>query len=201
MVPSPTLPFHMARLTPPPRGFFFHTPLLFPQPQLPPAAHLTWLQLRSLTWVGSKTLTFSVQEFLDLTAMSRTTFFRHLHQLQDRKALRWHSSAPGKVTLSFDGLPANPQAPAKPARAKSGTAHPYKLVAPIVGSALSDSPKMDRLLINTPTLSQCRYLRLKVTRPMLWQRMLAYWLKLRKDPCDYVGLVQHYALLCSRVAP
>ncbi len=70
-----------------------------------------------------------------------------------------------------------------------------------MGSALSDSPKMDRLLINTPTLSQCRYLRLKVTRPMLWQHMLAYWLKLRKDPCDYVGLVQHYVLLCSRVAP
>ena len=85
---------------PPPRGFFIPTRMIF-KSQMPPAVFLTWLQLRSLTWCGPDIPPISVQAWVDLTGISRVTFFRHLNCLRNLNALRWHSSSPGKVRIIF----------------------------------------------------------------------------------------------------
>jgi hypothetical protein len=118
----------------PPRRFCIPTHLIV-DPQLPPAVFLTWLQLRSLTWRGQQTFTFSLQDWADLTGTSRTTFLRHLDLLQQKHALRWHSLRSGVVHVSFAGAPF----PSRAAR-KSPVKGVPRLAPPKMGH-----PKMDGL--------------------------------------------------------
>jgi hypothetical protein len=133
----PAIPSPMAQPSLPPRGYSIPTHMIF-KSQLPPAVFLTWLQLRSLTWCGQDIPPISLQDWLDLTGTSRTTFIRHLNWLQGRHALRWHSPQPGWVSVSFAAAP-----------------YPLRASAGHVGSGISqgDCPKMDCPKMDKPPSS------------------------------------------------
>jgi len=68
---------------------------------MPPAVFLTWLQLRGLAWSGTDTPSLCLQDLVELTGKSKVTLTRHLDHLQLMHALRWHSTEPGKIIVTF----------------------------------------------------------------------------------------------------
>jgi hypothetical protein len=83
-----------------PRGMFVPTQMIFSS-QLPPALFITWLQVRSLAWVGTRTPVLCLSDLAALTGKSVTTLTRHLEQLQRLHTLRISAPQQGRIILSF----------------------------------------------------------------------------------------------------
>jgi hypothetical protein len=142
----------MPPLSLPPRRFSIPTRVLFGS-QLPPAVFVTWLQLRSLTWCGQELQPFALQDWVDLTETSRTTFLRHLNLLQARHFLRWHSPKAGMVQVSFAGASFPARATERQVAAlKAQPARP-KLVTPEMVAPKMVSPKLVQPLSLNPLSS------------------------------------------------
>ncbi len=94
----------MARPLLPPRGVLVPTRMIY-NPQLPPAAILTWIQLRGLAWGGTVTPPLRMQELVALTGKRQATIYGHMSLLRDIAALSWRSTEKGKIIVSFADKP------------------------------------------------------------------------------------------------
>jgi hypothetical protein len=90
----------MTHSLPPPRGIFVPTHMIF-NSQLPPAALVTWIQLRSLAWDGWVTSPLSISELAALTGKRQSMLYRHMSQLRHLSALSWRSTGLGTIIVSF----------------------------------------------------------------------------------------------------
>ena len=96
----------MVRPLLPPRGVFIPTRMIY-NLQLPPAAILTWIQLRGLAWDGTVTPPLRMQELAALTGKCRATIFGHMSRLRDMAALSWRTTEQGTIIVWFAGKPSD----------------------------------------------------------------------------------------------
>jgi hypothetical protein len=83
-----------------PRGVFVPTPLIF-NPQLPNAALVSWIKLRSLARRGFATPAMSLPELAAQLGIHVTRLSKHLAQLQDLSVLAIREAGHEKIILTF----------------------------------------------------------------------------------------------------
>ena len=90
----------MIRPTPPPRGIFVPTHIIF-HPELPAAVLLTWIKLRSLAWDRWETPPISLPQLAAYVGIHPARLNRHLAHLQEISALLYRNADREKVVISF----------------------------------------------------------------------------------------------------
>jgi len=94
-------------LSMPPEGYIrIETDVLFDR-RILPAARMTYILLRALSWGRSETPPFSPAEFEALTGIGRSTLYGHLKLLRTCDDLRWRTLSDKTMVVSFTAA-ANP---------------------------------------------------------------------------------------------
>jgi len=94
-------------LSMPPEGYVrIETDVLFDR-RIQPAARMTYILLRALSWGRNETPPFSSAEFEALTGIGRSTLYGHLKLLRTCDDLRWRTLSDKTMVVSFTAA-ANP---------------------------------------------------------------------------------------------